>query len=251
MCFPCSPRPTEALSVSCLQDRGTGAHSLSGQGSRAPYTSVAVLLRSTHKRMRRRRRTSHHNTLLIPDVCTELGEHCSLLPKAALLGLSAPPSGTLMQKIAEGDFLQCCSLSGCRSSASLPRDLLGREEARAAWQATSLSSGAGLAEPLPVGLLSLQRTRWFPRCFQLCPCGECQSVRKHVIIFSFLFKLALCWFSEPNGLVKGDRLAPGQGEEGAAGPGGISLAIIKSWSYSFSGKLSRKEERVLLMCWDD
>lgn len=48
-------------------------------------------------------------------------------------------------------------------------------------------------------------------------------------------------------LTVGDRLVPGQREEGAVGPGGISLAIMKSWSYSFSGKLWRKEERVLLM----
>lgn len=40
---------------------------------------------------------------------------------------------------------------------------------------------------------------------------------------------------------------PGQREEGAVGPGGLSVAIIKSWSSSFLGKLLRKEERVLLM----
>lgn len=57
----------------------------------------------------------------------------------------------------------------------------------------------------------------------------------------------MCWFSELTGLTVGDRLAAGQREEGAAGPGGVSLAIMKSWSYSLTGKLLRKEERVLLM----
>lgn len=88
------------------------------------------------------------------------------------------------------------------------------------------AAGICLAQPLPINLLFLQR---FPGCSQLCPCRKGQNTPKIGVFLPFS---ALCWFIELRGLREGTK------EEGTE----VSLAIRTFWSYSFSGKLWRKEQ---------